>query len=477
MHKDVDKEFERFISLCNKTVFELPIEEAVKHAEQIGLLLRANSIGIYSLNEIESYLVNAVYPLIPSEFKQETTEISGGKQCLFIATELYLNGGHSRLMERLASFLDNKSMLLLTRVPLDNVLSREKEFFSEVYYDVGESTSSIDKIISILGRVLKYNVVILNIHPEDIYAVVACGIAKRINDKMKIYFINHADHLFSYGSEISDVWYEISAYGRFVDIKRKITAKKCFLGIPIKNADEIESFGCRFNDGDLIISAGSNVKYKPRGSVSIIKLVHLLLDTYKKSKMQVIGVQPFRDYWWWLSKLKYGKRLKLSKLLSYPEYLKATQTAKLYVDSHPMPGGTAFTEQYLQGRLCAGLDSMFKGYTPAEMLKVGKESQLIDYIENIDNVDFDSIRSMICHVHGFTNVKNRFISSIYNNTFATFQFWDGCGDIEEIKINKIQHIPPGFKFYKIENLCFLFKRTRALAFIIYILKRCVSSVR
>lgn len=466
-----NKSCEEFIALCKETIFELPIESAIEYAEQVGLLLCANPLGIYSLNDVEFYLVNAIYPLVPPELKKRKVENRDGKNILFLATELYLTGGHSRLMERLALFLDGEASLFLTKIPCESILDRERNFFNKVSYFDSKCHSAIDKVFSILDVILKYDIVILNTHQEDIYAIIACGIAKRINSTVKIIFINHADHSFSYGSAVADIWYEISAYGRYIDRKRELRAKKCFLGIPIQGADEFNSCGCEFKDGDLIISAGSNIKFKPIKNQSIIKLVHLLLDTYQNSKMQVIGVQPFRDYWWWLSKLKYRQRLKLSKLLSYPDYLNTTKAAKLYVDSYPIPGGTAFTEQLLQGRFCVGLESEFKGYTPVEIFKCQKESQVIDCIKKIGEQDFTLIRNMVNDMHGFINVKRRFLNSVHGDIISTYTYWKECENINELKVHRIKHIPYKLKIYKKRDFRALFRGAGIFALSIYMLRR------
>ena len=52
----------------------------------------------------------------------------------------------------------------------------------------------------------------------------------------------------------------------------------------------------------------------------------------------------------------------LNALTEYDEYLRLTGGSDYYIDSHPMPGGTAFVEQFLKGKPCIGLKSKFFGY-------------------------------------------------------------------------------------------------------------------
>lgn len=256
--------------------------------------------------------------------------------------------------------------------------------------------------------ILQYNIVILNIHPEDIYAIVACGLARKVKKDIKIYFVNHADHTFSYGSSISDVWFEISGYGVTVDAMRGLKARKCFLGIPIDTSNKNSENSYKFENGDLILSAASPSKYEPTNQQSIMPLVSALLDKYDKSNIKIIGVNFLTNYWWWAIKLRYWNRLKLSKSLPYEEYIKVTSSAKLYIDSHPFPGGTAFAEQFLLGRMCVGLNSVYNGYTPVEYFKKDSVDSVLREIELINNKKIIDIKNEIEMKHGFTSVRVRF---------------------------------------------------------------------
>lgn len=245
---------------------------------------------------------------------------------------------------------------------------------------------------------------------------------KKNKKDIKIHFVNHADHTFSYGSSIADVWFEISGYGVAVDAMRGLKAKKCFLGIPIDTSKQNSESSYKFENGDSILSAASPSKYEPTNQHSIMPLVSALLDKYDKSNFQIIGVNFLTNYWWWAIKLKYWNRLTLSKSLPYEEYIKATSEAKLYIDSHPLPGGTAFAEQFLQGRLCVGLKSTYNGYTPLESFKKDCVDDVLREIELINDKKIIDIKNKIEIKHGCTSVRVRFLDAIFNDVYTKEDF-------------------------------------------------------
>lgn len=461
---------DEFIKSCENNIYELPIEEAIEYAEQVGLLLRTNSIGYYSLNKIEEYLIDRVSLVIPSYFNEVVFNKSEELKCLFVASELYHTGGHTRLMERLAKFLDCKASLLITKKPSESIIEREQQFFSNIYDNKKANKVTLDSVFFNLNIILKFDVIILNIHSEDISAIIACGIAKKLNENIKIHFVNHADHLFSYGSSVADVWYEISAYGRCIDAKRNLNAEKCFLGIPIENVDTKVGYQYAFKNGDCILTAGARIKYKPTNGVDIMPLINSLLKKYNKSSLQVIGVNCYKDHWWWLMKLKYGKRLILSKSMPYEKYLKVTSSAKLYIDSHPFPGGTAFVEQYLQGRLCTGLISDYKGYSPVEVLKMKTVDEVMSFLASDFKSEIKNVNNLIVEVHGVESVKKRFLDavvlSVYNKDFWRFD----KTDVTPVMAYKITKIPVKMKVNSFKQLLMIYRVSTITAFAKYMLK-------
>lgn len=447
---------------------------AVDLAHELGTILWLNNLGIYSLSKIEQILIEKVSNRL---ILDNSSNILDGN-FLLVATEIYLTGGHSRLIENISTFFNEGAIdLIIINKAGEEILKREKTFFKKIHNFNGNGFSNLEKIGDLSRVISKYDTIILCILPNDIITTISCAIAKKINNNLKIYFVNHSDHSFSYGSTISDVWFEISLHGIQIDFYRNLKAHKSFLGIPVK-VNSYKPLSRKFSDGDLILSAGSFVKYKPSNGRSLMPLINGLLSTYKKSKFLVIGIRKYRDYWWWFLKFKYWNRLILTSKLPFNEYLNVTQRARLYLDSHPFPGGTAFVEQFLNGeKLCTGLLSPFKGYTPLEKHKKEDIESVIEFIERINLEEYNSVFSEIHFVHSFENVQNRFLNSLKDEySLHPFDQID-VSKVQIIVTEKIEIIPVIVSIKKFKLLYQIYLNSKLTSFILFILKKLIYNLK
>ncbi|MCF1439850.1 MAG: hypothetical protein LPD71_14250, partial [Shewanella sp.] len=325
------------------------INTAISQAEMLGWLLWKNDIGIYSLRQLECALTLKVAQQLSLQPGEDTRHETVACEVLFLATEMYLSGGHSRLAENLSSYIDNHADLLVTRGLSPEVAAREQNHFRQLFSITRHKRDRITEIRQIVQRLLGYRQIIVNIHPSDIVSTIACALAKQLQPELEIFYVNHADHVFNFGVSTADVWFEVSLYGHHLDSRRELTSQKSFLGIPVK-VNDVDISKLNFQDGDLMMTAGAMFKYKPVDGYSLMPLLDALLKQYRSSRCQVIGVDPWHDWWWWPLKLKYPSRLILCGTLPYADYLAVTGKAKLYIDSQPLTGGTAFVEQFFQNR-------------------------------------------------------------------------------------------------------------------------------
>ncbi|MGY3855931.1 hypothetical protein [Aeromonas intestinalis] len=410
-------------SSCSKFILELKnkitstddLEYAISLAEALAKLLWSNNVGIYSFPDIERHLKIKIIDSISSSGLNKNKNKNKNKNILFVISEPYLAGGHTRLMERLSEMLDEGVDLLVTRRSGDREKDRMSSFFSSVI-TVPSSLSILKKIVHISDIYAKYNKLILNIHPDDIISVLSCGLAKEKNPDLECFFINHADHVFNVGVTVADVWFEISNFGRKIDKLRGITCPSSFLGIPLDKSAKFNSMNIRYprSESEIkkIVSAASGAKFKPIKGISIFSTISELMVGHPHAVIYIIGVNLYTDYWWWAVKLKHFKRLKIINSLPYDEYLSLTSSSDVYIDSHPMPGGTAFVEQCLNGAYCTGIESPLQGYTSLE------ENKFINLDNGINIRNLEMIMGKLESVHSFYNVKDRFLSAIYDMKYS-----------------------------------------------------------
>ncbi|OCL87039.1 hypothetical protein AAX26_01347 [Aliarcobacter thereius] len=404
-----------FINLLMNKIQNSEINDSIDFAYYFGETLFHNQIPLFDISSLEEKLIEKTYSSISNSFSFNIEN----KGFLFVVTEPYITGGHTRLMENLALMLDQNKELIVTKDMKAEVKNRLNSFFPKIiecYRDISEdSVSYINKLIN---NFIKYDSIILNIHPQDVYSVIACGIAKRIKKSLKIYFVNHADHAFTYGITVADFWFEISLLGSKINNLRNIKSNRTFLGIAINKSDTDFFKNVKYTSLSHtanFMTAASPAKYKPFKNQSIFPLINKLLKSNKKFSLSVIGVDLIRNYWWWLIKLKFFSRLKLYKSLPYEKYIEITKKADCYIDSHPFPGGTAFVEQFLNGVPCVGLKSSFFGYTPLEKLKKDRVEEVICMLNNSpSDEEILDIQKLIFEVHGFSQVKSRFKNTLEN---------------------------------------------------------------
>ncbi|MFK0095477.1 hypothetical protein [Pseudomonas sp. NPDC090592] len=399
----------QFLSELARAVDAQPsLPQALELARHYGSLCWSMGSVVYDSFELERKLAGR----FAEEYRFAPATVPPMKDTLHVASELYLTGGHTRLMEKLAGMHECPPDLMITRPTPTDVIHKVAEHFA-CLHDVSDQPSDIERICHMIKLMVDYKRVVLSIHPDDIAAVVACLLAKTVSD-VTIYLVNHADHTFSFGSAAADFYFELSSYGRRVDGLKTISGRKSFLGIPVNgrpvNVRQLPSTAA--NQNELVFfSAGSDVKFKPREGVDIRPLITALLQRHPSATFVVVGPNVWRDTWWWRMKLCFGARLKLLKIMPYEDYLALIRDASFFVDSHPMPGGTAFAEQLLAGRRCIGLVSPYQGYSPAEKMKSADVDTVCDRVINYHLPP--GIVAEVLEVNGYEAVKERYLGCIY----------------------------------------------------------------
>ena len=218
----------------------------------------------------------------------------------------------------------------------------------------------------------------LHITPDDLLASIAVAVAKKTS-RARVIFVNHADHVFSFGFYAADVVAEVSTYGLLVsECKRNVSSS--FLGIPLDMGllGEITHLrpwlpGKRFE----IMSVGSRLKYRPSRNHSFPKVVMLTLKNVPTARILVIGPSVLLDWWWWSAMLRFPQRLKVLPPIPYQLYLGRIAEAHLYIDSTPMTGGTTVPEIRSRGVPVTGLTSASSGYSPLDATRFPNINDLV----------------------------------------------------------------------------------------------------
>lgn len=425
-------------SIRDSVLAQQDVNKSIALAEVYGAILWAVDKGIYDDPELEEILIKRCMDVVPEDDTAAPSE-----DCIHLISEPYLIGGHTRLMEQLATMHPHKPDLLITRSSGEKAVERTRGFFTKT--TVVASGTPRANIAEIVECLKPYRRVVLHIHPDDIISVIACGLLKKLTNAT-IYFVNHADHVFSYGSSVADVYFEISTFGQRRDLKKHIAGEKSFLGIPLTSTLVPTAHRLPQKDQALnFFSAASPFKFKPVKQYDLRPAIYRVLSEFKQSTFWIIGANPLTNIWWWPVKLRYWKRFKVLSSVPYESYVKLLESADFYVDSYPTPGGTAFAEQLVSGRRCVGLRAPIQGYSPADNLKVDNVNELIESILHRSNDS--SVIDSVFAVNGYDAVKARYRACLYEgalcaNEMNRYVTWTGDITVYEQTGKITSAIPP-----------------------------------
>lgn len=372
-------------------------------AEIYSRTLIKNDLGIYRNDYFEKKALS---------FKDKTTEEifsvdygrNGGNE-IHLISEYLKTGGHSRLLSKLIAMRPNSDILISRPINSSEVVGLRSESSSNgniIYSENGISLGNLTKIL------LDYQHVFLHIHPDDFIAAASVFIAKTTKN-FRVYFVNHADHLFSFGFATVDYALEVSAYGYCLN-KKKRKVKSSFLGIPLANCNIITS--CETitwsNQPIRLAMAGDGWKFKPIRGMSIHKELSTLLKNNRNISVMVIGPNVFTDWWWWSVKLKNIHRLKIFQKIHFNTFNALISSADLYLDSYPITGGTTLPQVRLQNTVVSGLYCCTSGYSPLDQLRRSSLSTIINELQLI--VDQNNAPDLIHNTkiwHSPESINNR----------------------------------------------------------------------
>ena len=327
-----------------------------------GRILWVNSVGVYRDDAFEERLISLAGSSI------EPVAQASCERILHIVSTPYSAGGHTRLMERLYGFESELSDVLVSRpYRADNKSLRLPPEAVVHHSEHGYDLASLVNIIS------RYRTICLHIHPDDLLTAVAVGVSKR-QTGARVIFINHADHVFSFGFYSADIVAEISTFGFALSHDRR-QVPSAFMGIALDNYS-FPPITRSASGHHHIVSAASPHKFRPANGYSFPSLAVEVLQAIPSSTLTVIGPKLSNRWWWW-AKLQFPRRLRLYPVLAYERYLDLISRADIYIDSLPMTGGTALPEIRAKGVAVTGLWTGALGYTPFDQTKLASRETLI----------------------------------------------------------------------------------------------------
>lgn len=350
-------------------------DQALALSGWLATFLCKNTTGIYRLDELETILIRKWDSELPPAEHTPGAPIFDAE--LHVATQVNTFGGHSSLMQQLMRMAATPAHALVTHMSDAAVAASRLACPDEHIRVIPTGCHASQRIQMILTQMASYRRIILHIHPNDIETAIAARLVRRLVPEIKIHLLNHADHTFSVGIGAADRILEISRFGWALRARRGTTSSSTFIGIPIAPPPTLANDVQPQQDA-LLLTGGSDYKFKPAGGMSLPATLRRLLRQERGFRACVVGPSR-RDWWWWRLKLRHPHRVQIAPLLPKDRYMQLVRACTIYVDSHPLLGGTAFPEALMRGTRVAGMRGLAWGYSPCEQLLSEGEDAFIEH--------------------------------------------------------------------------------------------------
>lgn len=409
----------RFLDFVDATMAYLgakeQINEAFAVADWLATYLWENISGTYRLDQLEEILATK----LEDEFNHWTLTTTPRPGELHVATELYRAGGHTPLAANLIELAPTAVDVLLTRMTNVEMAAAVLRVSPACIHSVGDIQEMPLRVKAMVDMMIRYDRVILHIHPNDVACAVAVRFAKRLRPAIQVCFVNHADHVFSVGIGAADRVFEVSTYGWGLRAARRTEDTSSFIGLPIKRPqreDHVQSIAAPVT----FLTGAAPSKFRPHLGMALPPVLDRLLDAQPRSRLTVVG--PWPTDWWWLPlRVKHFRRVQFSRFLPKEAYRTLLDRCSVYIDSYPTTGGTAFPEALMSGCNVAGIRGAIWGYSFAdELLSADTDTFIRNCAELVSGNEVaiqrqQSVRERCIEYHGPAAVRARLDQSLVEN--------------------------------------------------------------
>jgi hypothetical protein len=341
-------------------------ELKLKLAELIGNVAANNYVEVFRDIEIEQFLHE-----YGTQFSSDVVCKKPKNNIVHIFSTVYRVGGHTRLAEQIIQCDKKHTHHIL-------ILNQEKNELRDELIQAAEVSGGKIFILPKANLSTKANLltefisqyaekVFLHIHPEDyLPSLVLNGFSKQID----FFFVNHADHRFSYGVDLATTTINIREEAAKISYHLRSSKANFILPLPINkevfNEGDIITIKAEYNlpqDAVVALSIGSPYKFQDHGGYHFFKTIYQALEENQNLYVFIVGIneEQLKN----LSILSYcsHNRLFLLGRIDNPSKLQAI--ADIALDPMPYGSYTALLETCFYGAyplVCYNTQPLFNLY-------------------------------------------------------------------------------------------------------------------
>lgn len=335
-----------FESLVSKAMSAETIEERMALAQDAVWYAENHATGYYASPELESIFLEVAKAIPEVTCKPQKNTV------LHVMTQAYGSGGHTRVVERWINMsnIEEKHSVLLLNQETENVpqwLVNSAKNHGGNFLSLNED-DIIKRAYLLRQEASKYERVILHVHMDDSVPIIAFGVD---SFTIPIIFFNHADHMFWLGVSIADMVAELRC--DHISETRRGVQNSYVLGIPPIPDNNItidvdkkalrRELGIPIDDF-VIITTGSEYKYRRIGSNSLCKQLVEIVIKGKNVSCYAIGPNIESDQWGWANTVSENRIHPLGVVTDKEKYRKYLLAADLYMGSYPYGGYTSMMD-------------------------------------------------------------------------------------------------------------------------------------
>jgi Glycosyl transferases group 1 len=306
--------------------------------------------GIFWSPRLER-LLNAIGQRIDDGFAANWDRISKGqyKNVLHVCTYLYPSGGVARMLSRWISADQSRThSIALTqhRGPIPEHSSKAVTQSGGRIYQVNRGIGGIFHWVRELRRVARrHDLLVLHIHCEDVIPLLAFARTEKFPPAL---LLNHADHLFWFGSSIShavinlrDAAKDLAESRRGIDDDRNLLMPTIVDDtVRMRSRSEAKQALGLDPRRIILVSVARAAKYRTMNGVTYADLHVPSLLEHTNAELVVVGAHSRDD--WRQAIAAVGGRIRPLPHQSDPRpYYEA---ADIYVDSYPFVSSTSMME-------------------------------------------------------------------------------------------------------------------------------------
>jgi hypothetical protein len=365
----------KLVEIARGAAIAAPQTDAAMGAGRVlGRLLWQNMIGPVGDEAFETLLFERHGPALAKAASPAETPFV---DWLHVISESYDYGGHTALLEALVAMQvpQQRIAIAVTTSATPRFSARCAQLGTPLYRLRGRL---LDKAVGLVALGRRAARIMLHIHPDDLGAALAARVLR--DEGRRVVFLNHADHVFSFGPGAADIVAEISGFGWRLTAERRMVRAQHFLGIPLTHLPTAlaPSEVARAIAEGPILSIGHARKYRPAGTQNFPAFLMELMRRTDRT-VELIGPSP-ADPWWQPVLARHGDRLRLRGPLPYEETCRRLSAAACYVDSFPVTGGSALTQGLMAGKAVFALAYPAGGYSLADIMRSNSAKEMVEQI-------------------------------------------------------------------------------------------------